>query len=839
MRILYALVVLFLSFFTVSAQITLEEQPLEVNPVLQRLHKQSEDAHNQRLRRLFGDTPSANSRNIGLLCNDDGVYEDGETIYVVSGDSLRICLDTVGFATMTNLSNDGNYGTSTIDTNCIVYYAFDGVELGLTDTLNVELCLPDTVNCINIIFPVVVKRPDRVYIEDHTTVTTQEEAILCADPANIDLPGGIFISGLLDCHDPNLAEVSNGNKKDSCLLLTAKRFAGSDTVCVLLSNAYCICDTYKFPFNVIGDTLDLPFMDDFSYAGPYPGREWLDIHTFVNNRWSDQPPSVGFATFDGLDASGTPYGPPYGRADFLTSAYLNIQPTDTDVYLSFYVEPKGRGYYPNLSQGDSLVLEFKNNIGEWVYIDAYDASEDIDLDSIPPWEYKAYPITSSDYLYRGFQFRFVNYAARQGILDIWHVDYVRLEKNEIPDTTFQDIAFTQVPNSILKRYSNMPYRHFVGNETTELITDIDIELFSQFPETTLAEPSDLTITELMNDVVVHFDATLLEDPLTQRNVPPFEHKHHINPIDFDPFPPLVGDSLIFETQYTFNISAQNPGLYPQVARNDTVRHKTYMTNYFSHDDGSAETVMKIGLAQYQGIAVEFNANIDDTLRAIQIHFPHYSDAQQEGAKFNIQVFVGDLNSDPVFEQILVDPFYADTRLDTLQGYTTYKLTDDFGIPVGVFIPEGKFYIALQQASSISKPVRIGLDKNTPQAKEYQYIYNGVDTWSNLSNNGAAMLRAVVGDYTPGSTPTKELIAAKESIKVYPNPSSGIFNLDFENGSYDNYEISVFNTMGQLLFQQKLDSSIIDLSNQNDGIYFLKINNVKTEASFVQKVFIIK
>ena len=106
---------------------------------------------------------------------------------------------------------------------------------------------------------------------------------------------------------------------------------------------------------------------------------------------------------------------------------------------------------------------------------------------------------------------------------------------------------------------------------SELISTIDIELYSQFPETVLAEPSDLTITELMNDVVVHYDETLLEDPLTQRNVPPMEHKFHTNPIDFQPFPPLNGDSLIFETQYTFEISAQNPGLFPQVARNDTVK----------------------------------------------------------------------------------------------------------------------------------------------------------------------------------------------------------------------------------------------------------------------------
>ncbi len=844
MRFLYALTILIFSFSTVNAQITLEEEPLEVNPVLQKLYHQSQKAHKEKVKRLVGDSQATNFRNVGPDCEDDGIYNNGDIAYVISGDSLRICIDTVGFATMTNLSVVGNFGTASVDTNCIVYQSFNGIDLGIGDTIIIELCLPDNGNCVDFIYPVVVKRENRTYIEDHTSLSTEDQAILCADPANIDLPGGIFLSDLLDCHDPVLAGTSNGNKQDSCFLLTSKRFAGSDTACIQIGNEFCIIDTFKFPFTLIGDTLDLPFLDDFSYAGPYPGSEWLDIHTFVNNDWSALPPSVGFATFDGLDAGGTPYGIHWGRADFLTSAYLDLSSynDNSNVYLSFYVEPKGLGYHPNLSQGDSLVLEFKNSLGDWVLIDAFEGMEDVSIDSIPPWQYKTYHIISDDYFYRGFQFRFVNYASRRGILDIWHVDYVRLAAGEIPNGDFEDVAFTHAPKSILKNYSNMPYRHFVGNESAELTTDIDIKLYSQFADTTLAEPSDLTITELVNDVEVHYDETLLEDPLTQRNVPPHEHKHHINPINFNPFPPLAGDSMIFETQYTFEIAGQNPGLYPQVERNDTVRHKTYMTNFFSHDDGSAETAMKIGLAENWGIAVEFEATIDDTLRAIQVHFPHYNDAQQEGAKFNIQIIVGDLNCTPVYEKIFVDPFYPDSRLDTLQAYTTYRLTDDFEEPLPVFIPAGKFYIMLQQATPISKPVRIGLDKNTPQASDFQYLFDGdfVNcSWVGLGNKGAAMVRAVVGDYTPGSTPVNEISNDIESVKVFPNPSKGLFNLEFKDGNYDDYQISVFNAMGQLIRQQKLDAASIDLSHQNSGIYFLKIDNLKTKSSSNHKVFIFK
>lgn len=385
----------------------------------------------------------------------------------------------------------------------------------------------------------------------------------------------------------------------------------------------------------------------------------------------------------------------------------------------------------------------------------------------------------------------------------------------------------------------MPYRHFEGNEAAELIDEIDIELYSQFAETVLVEPSDLTITETMNDVEVHYDGTLLEDPVTQRNVPSHEHKHHVNPINFAPFPALSGDSLIFETVYTFDVSAQNPGQFPMVTRNDTVRHKTYMTNFFSRDDGSAETAMNIGLSQGWAIAVEFEANIDDSLRAIQVHFPHFSGANQSNLKFNIQIFTGELNDTPVYEKLFVEPFYADLSYDTLQGYTTYKLSDDFGNPKAVFIPQGKFYVALQQANAISDPssyVRIGLDKNSPEAKPYQYVFDNAN-WLSLANNGAAMLRAVVGDYTPGNTATTGLSDSEERIKIFPNPSTGILNFEFENGDFNNYEVAIFNTVGQLVFQQKLDATTIDLSNQNDGMYFIKIMNLKTKTSSVDKVFI--
>ena len=71
--------------------------------------------------------------------------------------------------------------------------------------------------------------------------------------------------------------------------------------------------------------VDLPFFDDFSYTTPYPvTTHWEDRDVFINNAWANNPVSVGFATFDGLNATGSPHGGGFGSSDTLTSVGLNL-----------------------------------------------------------------------------------------------------------------------------------------------------------------------------------------------------------------------------------------------------------------------------------------------------------------------------------------------------------------------------------------------------------------------------------------------------------------------------------------------------------------------------------
>jgi hypothetical protein len=68
----------------------------------------------------------------------------------------------------------------------------------------------------------------------------------------------------------------------------------------------------------------------------------------------------------------------------------------------------------------------------------------------------------------------------------------------------------------------------------------------------------------------------------------------------------------------------------------------------------------------------------------------------------------------------------------------------------------------------------------------------------------------------------------KNITVYPNPCTGIFNIQGLNAET---EISIQNPLGQVILIKKVfsDSSEIDLSSQPSGVYFVRVSNGDTSA----------
>lgn len=78
------------------------------------------------------------------------------------------------------------------------------------------------------------------------------------------------------------------------------------------------------------------------------------------------------------------------------------------------------------------------------------------------------------------------------------------------------------------------------------------------------------------------------------------------------------------------------------------------------------------------------------------------------------------------------------------------------------------------------------------------------------------------DYASSTT---EELEFQKNIKVYPNPSNGIFNISNKN-QQSTTNLKIINTLGKVIRSQELSlkNNQINISKEPEGIYFLQITN---------------
>jgi hypothetical protein len=84
----------------------------------------------------------------------------------------------------------------------------------------------------------------------------------------------------------------------------------------------------------------------------------------------------------------------------------------------------------------------------------------------------------------------------------------------------------------------------------------------------------------------------------------------------------------------------------------------------------------------------------------------------------------------------------------------------------------------------------------------------------------------------GFTDEVDINYNEENIKVFPNPSTDIFNFDLSDTLQDYSTISVYNLLGETVYQSELLSktnNAIDLSSLNNGYYIARIANDSTSV----------
>lgn len=93
-------------------------------------------------------------------------------------------------------------------------------------------------------------------------------------------------------------------------------------------------------------------------------------------------------------------------------------------------------------------------------------------------------------------------------------------------------------------------------------------------------------------------------------------------------------------------------------------------------------------------------------------------------------------------------------------------------------------------------------------------------------------KVVINEKSEDCTDKKE-IKQEVKIKMYPNPSIGIFNLDFDLGTDKKIDISITDIEGKEVFNQSVKGNSsyslpIDISKQTKGSYFLNLTQGKNK-----------
>jgi len=541
-----------------------------------------------------------------------------------------------------------------------------------------------------------------------------------------------------------------------------------------------------------GFSNDLLFFDDFSTENIFVSDNLWDFSSAkVTRNYAINPPSLGVATFDGLDEFGL-------ARDF--SVINSTAPSDTllskpidlsgmsAAFFMFYFQGKGLGETPEIQ--DKLVLEFFNGsfwVEKWSSLGI----------AMQEFEKEVIIIDSAQYLTGDFKFRFRNYATISGNFDHWHIDYLVInELLNVSDTTeLNDVSFVYSSPSFLKRYYEMPWTHFLNNEANELKDSIDIILRNNsasvnvdFQFNVYENNSQIyhypTIGVSRNVTILDYD-TIGNFSFTN---PPIDIQSNI----FNSFEP---DSASFLVQYIIKTSNSD------IKINDTLYHNQNFFSHFAYDDKSAESAYGINTNGAM-LAYEFQLNRPDTLRAIQMYFPQMLDSVSN-IPFKLTIWKDINGQGDVLYQQDVFPVHTENG-----NYHTYYLDSLFQLV-------GTFYVGWEQTTD--DLLNIGLDKNN-NANEYMY-YNVGSGWLNSSYLGSWMIRPILSmNQIVSNIPNKNNI-----FSVYPNPAKDNF---FIESSANSNLISLYTLNGILIrkFKSNLNLTQIDVDDLERGVYILEISN---------------
>lgn len=526
-----------------------------------------------------------------------------------------------------------------------------------------------------------------------------------------------------------------------------------------------------------GGALSLPFFDDFSTPS-IPGFVPSGMESFI--RWEQgsarmtqtfalNAPSIGQATLDGLDRNGYPYSfldvntPDW--ADTLTSLpiALNGYFPESNVHLMFYYQGGGRGNAPEPGE-DQLILEFKktDDVTEEVFWTEVWSS---DSASTEQFERVFVPVNEYPYLVNDFQFRFRNFGAMSGNVDLWHLDYVLMD-DQINPAVFEvasEIAIVEPVNTLLREYTRMPWNHFTASPAYYMRDSLTV--LQRNLSTTQSDNIEAGFS-------VQYDADVSDFPNVFQNTNVLPNSVFTTTIYIGSN--SQGEDFVFDSSVNDSCAIFDIGIWQSsigllhnekvgVPDNDSITFQQVFTNDFAYDDGTAEKAYALTAAGGK-VALRFSLEVPDTLMGLAIHFtPYYNNADEE-------IFLLRAWDDSA-------GYPADELGENYQLHTPQYFTDGYDLfafyPYDEPIPvSGNIHVGLIQSSE--SMLNFGLDKNTNSnisRLHYQLGLGG--NWLDSEIQGSIMIRPVLkANKNETWTQVEEIQTPQDDVVVYPNPLEG-------------------------------------------------------------------
>ncbi len=422
------------------------------------------------------------------------------------------------------------------------------------------------------------------------------------------------------------------------------------------------------------------------------------------------------------------------------------------------------------------------------------------------------PLRDAGFFFKGFQFRFYNYASIansinpswQSNVDEWNLDYVYLNRGRSAgDTTHRAIVFSGTNPIFLKTYTEMPYRQYRSDPTNSLRPGFQVYIANLDKEQHTIHYY-YKVSQVNGSFSYGYDGG--NCPLSPFYAVGFQQcngscgaaqacppVNSLFSLDYD------RDTTSYLIKHYISDSSVSPPLV------DSMVYRQGFYNEYAYDDGTPELGYTLEPAGAE-LACRFRLKVPDTLRAVRIYFNQT--AGRPLPFFDLMVW-RDNNGKP--GEVIYRQDNQKVQVEEgLYPFTTYKLDT-------ALLVSGTVYVGYRQQD---QSLNVGFDANHDASQNIFYFADG--GWFQTAFHGALLLRPVVGqDMILGMSSQKKKQAPR--LTLYPNPANTrLFVSGISITGQHPATVAVYDLMGRLVLRKGMVQNSLNTGMLQNGLYLLRL-----------------